>query len=450
MRSSINQSEDDDLLLNDDDFTALMAPLGPFERVPRLALGVSGGADSLALALLAARWAERRGGDVVALTVDHGLRPESGVEAAQVAGWLAAHRIRHEILVWEGDKPGADLQAAARDARRALLGGYCARHGILHLLLAHHREDQAETFLLRLARGSGVDGLAAMALAQPTHWGRILRPLLAVPRARLAATLIAQGQTWIEDPSNRNAAFARVRMRRLAFVLAAEGLTAPRLAATAGHMARARAALEQAVADAAAARVEMHEAGYAWLDLNGLAHLPEEVGLRLLSRLLGMVGGGAYGPRLERLERLWAEFSHGLETARTLGGCRVVPEKSGRVLICREPAKMEAMVSLSAGNDVFWDGRFRVRCSSDLPPGYGLGGLGGEGWRKITALVKPARLPAVPAAARPSLPALYGEDGISAVPHLGYNRGDAGECPVVLEAAPAIRLTMAGRLLVVA
>ncbi|HZD25370.1 MAG TPA: tRNA lysidine(34) synthetase TilS, partial [Alphaproteobacteria bacterium] len=145
------------------EFAALMAPFAPFEATPALAVAVSGGADSLALALLADGWARRRGGVATALTVDHGLRPEAAAEARRVGRWLAARGIPHRILRWRGDKPATAVQAKARAARYALLADWCRRHGVLHLLTAHHRGDQAETVLMRLAHGSGVDGLAGMA-----------------------------------------------------------------------------------------------------------------------------------------------------------------------------------------------------------------------------------------------------------------------------------------------
>ncbi len=139
-----------------------MATLGPFEATPALAVAVSGGPDSLALAMLAKAWSDARGGSLVALTVDHGLRPESTGEARQVGRWLKKRGIPQRILRWDGPKPGSALQAEARSARYALLTGWCRARGILHLLLGHQREDQAETVLMRLERGSGPDGLAAM------------------------------------------------------------------------------------------------------------------------------------------------------------------------------------------------------------------------------------------------------------------------------------------------
>ena len=168
-------------------FAKTMARFGPFEPKPRLAVAVSGGADSLALALLADRWARAQGGRITAVTVDHALRPEAAAEARQVGRWLKAAKIRHVTLRWTppaplkklagGTRP-ANLQSAARDARYQLLTGWCRDHAVLHLLLAHHRDDQAETLLLRLARGSGLDGLAAMAPLVERASLRLLRPLL--------------------------------------------------------------------------------------------------------------------------------------------------------------------------------------------------------------------------------------------------------------------------------
>src|SRR5712691_3859412 len=225
-----------------DEFAALMAPHGPFESAPFLAVAVSGGADSLALCLLAWDWARRLGGSLAALTVDHGLRAASAEEAAQVGDWLAARGIAHRILAWQPPARLRNMQAAARAARYALLTEWCRAAGCLHLLTAHHREDQAETLLLRLARGSGLDGLAGMAASREATSCRLLRPLLSVPRDRLAATLRAAGQSWIEDPTNRDATYARARLRHSADLLASEGLSAARLAATARHLGRARAA----------------------------------------------------------------------------------------------------------------------------------------------------------------------------------------------------------------
>lgn len=429
--------------LNAAEFAALMAPLQPFETMPNLAVAVSGGADSLCLALLAAEWARARGGRAVALTVDHRLRPDSAPEAARVGQWLAARGIDHHILVWEGARPDADIQAAARTARYALMEQWCGGRGVLHLLLAHHRDDQAETLFLRLGRGSGVDGLAAMAPVAERFSLRLLRPLLTIPRARLAATLMAAGQEWIEDPSNHNPAFARARLRARLPELAAEGLSPERLAATARRMARAADALDGAVAELAARTVEFHGAGYALAAPEAFAGIPEEIGLRLLARMVRAVGGGDHPPREERTEALFSRLRHGLDAAATLAGCRVAPWR-GRLLFCREAGRMAPPQAVEPGAEILWDGRFRLAVPAHIPPGLRVGALGDGAPTDVRRLLAP-----LPAAVRPTLPAFYDVQGLCAVPHLGYNRGvPVGSVPRWIVAAPLAAVTSGGRRLV--
>jgi tRNA(Ile)-lysidine synthase len=396
------------------EFAALMAGFEPFETRPRLAVAVSGGADSMALALLARDWAEARGGDLTALTVDHRLREAAAAEAAQVGQWLAERGIAHRILVREdGHGPGG-VQAAAREARYRLLEGWCRKAGVLHLLVGHHREDQAETLLLRLARGSGLDGLAGMAALAEHAACRVLRPLLGVARARLTTTVQAAGQRWIDDPSNRDTAYARVRIRQAEARLAEIGLGAEGLAATATRLGRARAALERSVGALLARTAMIHPAGFVRLDPPALLAAAEETGLRALAAVLAMVGGEAYPPRLERLERLHGELVQSLPGGgRTLGGCRILMRR-GAILICREPAAMAPAVAAPPGATVAWDNRFRLFLPPDAPSGLVLGALGG--------VAVPGN-PPLPAAVRAGLPALGDEKSVVCVPALGYVRG---------------------------
>jgi tRNA(Ile)-lysidine synthase len=414
------------------EFDRLMQSVGPFEAEARLGVAVSGGSDSMALALLAAGWAKRHGATITALTVDHGLRPEAGAEARRVGRWLREHGIRHRILRWRPD-PAAPfvggVQAAARAARYRLLAGWCRQHGVLHLALAHQQEDQAETFLLRLARGSGLDGLAAMAPVAERDGVRLLRPLLSVPRARLRATLAGAGQACIDDPSNANNVHARVRMRALIPSLAAEGLDAARLAATAGRLARARAAVDEAVADLLAAAAAIFPAGYLALDPAALATAPAEVSLRALARCLTTIGGAGYGPRLERLERLHAAIRDGdLASPATLGGCRIVPRR-GRLLICREPAAARQAIAVRAGETVSWDGRFVIAVAAEnrgaRPRAFAVKLLGAAGWAAVAAARPDLRKHELPPPVRPGLPALWDGARVACVPHLDYCRTGA-------------------------
>jgi len=396
------------------DFAAVMARLGPWERAPHLAVAVSGGADSLALTLLAAQWTRERGGTVTAMTVDHALRAASADEARQVADWLAARGVAHVTLRWEGDKPANGIQDAAREARYELLRRAAAERGILHLLLAHHQDDQAETLLQRLTRGSGVDGLAAMSPQVNLPELRLLRPLLEAPRSALQAYLQDLGQDWIEDPSNRSPKFQRVRLRNL---LQDEGLEAKRLAATSRALGRARQTLEQAAADLAARAVSLHQAGYARLDLVPLLAAPDEVSLRVLAACCRTIAGGVdYPPRLEKLERLLAELRGGLAGRRSFGGCLMTPSK-GLLLIGREPQRMAGPVAAKGGQTIRWDGRFTLSLD-----GAGAGQVAALGRDGVAALRKIMDDLPFPAAIAATLPAVCDAAGVSAVPHLGYNR----------------------------
>ncbi len=412
-------------------FEALLAPLGPFEPSPRLAVALSGGPDSLALCLLADRWAREHRGRVFGLTVDHRLRPESGAEAAQVRRWLAARHIAHRTLRWSGERPDSRIQERARAARLSLLTGWCRRAGVLHLLLGHQREDQAETVLQRFALGSGIDGLAAMAsirLATDPEGRsvRLLRPLLPVPRDALIATLGLWGQPWIDDRSNRDRRYARPRLASAMAQLESEGLTAARLARTAGRAASDRAALDQACTELLAACARPAPAGFVVLDRGALKRAPLALARRSLARAVTMVAGSPYPPRQERLERLTHRVLSDDGRAATLGGCRLVPQGE-RIVICREPAAASEVRTLTPGERALWDHRFVVSLGRvDRPGPFLVRQLGIGGLAQARAMARGAgtslRTDHIPAPARPSLPALFGLDGPLAVPHLGFRR----------------------------
>lgn len=300
-------------------FARLMAPFEPFEAFPMLAVAVSGGRDSLALVLLAQGWAAARGGRAVGLIVDHGLRPESAAEAAATLGVLALHGIDGAILAWSGIKPQAGLQEAARSARYRLLRDECRRRGIVHLLLAHHADDQAETVAMRAARRSGPDGLAGMAALVEHSEVRLLRPLLGVSRARLTATLRARDVQWLDDPSNVDPRFERARMR-----------AGPRSAQPADTGA-GRSERERALARAAVEVLEFDQDGMAAIDWRGFAALGPDLQAGLLSRVVQAVGGRDHPPRRDRLQRALHRLcgpgdrgKSGKSRDFTLSGCRLM------------------------------------------------------------------------------------------------------------------------------
>jgi len=299
-------------------FARLMAPFGPFETRPELAVAVSGGRDSLALTLLAQEWAAPVGGRIIALIVDHGLRPEAAGEALATGRLLESRGVESLILRWTGAKPSTGLQEAARGARYGLLREACRERGILHLLVAHQADDQAETIAMRTARASGPDGLAGMAALIEWPEVRLLRPLLPVARARLAATLVSRGIAWIDDPSNTDPRFERARLRQQGVPIA--GLP---------DADRLRSGHELLAARAGVAMFEARDDGGVALDRAAIERLPLDLRRRLASRVVQALGGSDHPPRRERLDRALARLSGTVDRGRsgrgqdfTLAGCQ--------------------------------------------------------------------------------------------------------------------------------
>lgn len=351
----------------------------------RIGVAVSGGGDSMALMVLLADAVSARGGVLRAATVDHGLRPDSAAEAALVACAAARLGIPHDTLHWrDGDPVGWDgrgnLQARARSARMRALRAWALAQGLSHVCLAHTMEDQAETVLMRLARGSGVDGLAGMAEARRDGadgpvW---LRPLLFQRRAALRGVLRDAGFRWAEDPSNIDTRFDRVRARATLADPVLAGLDVPTLAATAARMAAARAVLWQA-AHAAATTLSSVDHGAIGFDREGLVSLPQDTRWRLLAAAVRRVAGLPYRPRLTALVRAEAAALAG--TPATIAGC-VLSAARGRIWVDREPAALGGRTAPAPGP---WDGRWRI----DGPEhGLTLAALGPAGlaqcpgWRK--------------------------------------------------------------------
>ncbi len=289
---------------------AVLSPSHNRHKMPKsIAVALSGGGDSMALVHCLAQWALQRGITVHALTVDHGLRPASKAEAqwvqGQVQGWHIPN-LKHEILAWKGRKPSSRIQEAAREARYKLLANYCDKNKIRHLFLAHHADDQAETILFRLAKGSGLDGLAGMGIATPYGGGlTLVRPCLGVTHDALISYCKQAKIEWVEDPSNHQDRFARVRLRQSADILAKEGLTSSRLAITAQRLARARQALERYTEKEEKKNIVIINTDSIEYKIKGLLALPEDIFVRILSRGIQHIGFKKnYAPRLEQIEAL--------------------------------------------------------------------------------------------------------------------------------------------------
>lgn len=310
-----------------------------------LGLAVSGGGDSLALLHLSSLWAARHGCALHVATVDHGLRPEAKDECGLVARHATGLNATHDILSWDWDGHG-NLQDRARRARQDRLRDWARGRGVSHIALGHTRDDQAETLLMRLQRGSGVDGLAGMAPARtdgPVTW---LRPLLDMRRDTLRDHLRDVGWSWAEDTSNLDPSYERVRTRQ---AIAALGLDVDRLTETAAHMAAARRVLDHAATQAAQAIVTQ-EFGDVVFARAGLAALPSDTRERLVAAALCWVGQAPYRPRLSALRAA-------LDRPRdTLHGCLMV-QRDDSLRICREWNAVAALVTPCPGP---WDGRWRL------------------------------------------------------------------------------------------
>ena len=314
---------------NIDFVNALNAPI-------HIAVAVSGGADSLALTLIAEEFCRENNCKLTAITVDHGLRKEGKIEAQKVHDWLSKYEIEHKTLLWQHDeKPTGNIQAIARAARYELLEDFCSKNNITALLLAHHIEDQAETFMLRLARGSGIYGLAAMQDSIAKKWGKILRPLLSTSRDDLKKYLNEKRQDWIEDPSNIDERYARVRMRSLMPILENEGLTIDRIIKTTKRMDEARKVMEVLVETLYIEEVKKTKDGYGlFFTSKALTRYPQEISLRFLSRCLLNIGGKQYTPRMHSLERLLDNLMD-LDSFKgcTLAHCKITKNAQNEIFI---------------------------------------------------------------------------------------------------------------------
>lgn len=412
-------------------FDRLMRALGPFESASHMAVGVSGGADSMALALLLQRWIADRGGRLLALTVDHGLRAGSGAEAAQVAAWMAARGIEHVTLPWQGVKPVTGIQAGARHARLRLLAEAAAARGILHLALAHHADDQAETHRLRADRSSGPQGLSGMPAIREMEHLRLIRPLLPVSKDRLIATCEALGQAWVEDPSNHNPAFARARLRLSESVGTADG----QAALTA---AQERAERDDEAARMLAVHARFQPEGWVLLDQALFQQPPDRV-QPLAASLLRAVGGAAYPPSPAALADLVRGLRERPDQGRTLAGCRFMPLAGGWRLL-REARNLAGPVRFQGGGGpVTWDGRFRL--SAERVGDYVVRALDEGLWRRALADRPALSRIDMPACLRWTLPSVLSGDRLLAIPHLAYLASgipDPGVSMVPLVSVPAV------------
>ncbi len=326
-----------------------------------IGVALSGGGDSVALLHLC----RAAGVRVEAVTVDHGLRADSAAEAAAVAADCARLGVRHEVRVWQHGAVPGNLMDAARRARMELIRDWAVARGIGVVALGHTRDDQAETLLMGLARAAGIDGLAGMRPAWEEGGVRFVRPLLDAGRAELREWLAAKAIGWVDDPTNENDRFARVKARKAVAMLEPLGISVSGLAAVARNLAEAREALEAATADAAS-RVVTEAAGALAFDAAGFSALPAELRRRLVVAALAWIARADYAPRADAVARLAAAICEGRDA--TLWGCRL-----------RRGVLMREAKATGAGAGALWDGRWVIE--GPWRPGLAVRSLGVDGLR---------------------------------------------------------------------
>ncbi len=361
--------------ISDHNITALFAGLTDFKSV---LVAVSGGADSVALMILLHRWRELQPDlpNVEIATIDHGLRASSASEAQWVGELASTLGLTHTTKCWTGDKPTSGLQAAARQARYRLLLEICAERDLqapVALVTAHTQDDQAETVVMRLARGSGVDGLGAMAEQRPLkRVGKgdrapvmLVRPLLDVSKQTLVAFLKAKHQTWRDDPSNTSRDFERIRLRQAMPQFETLGVGTSALALSAKRARRARAALDQIVSEFVEHYVAIHNGAYAGLSWTVFQAAPDEIQMRVLTEVLSAFGGAAQKAQLSQIEALQATLtSTKVFRSMTLGGC-IISLNEEELQIYREPGREPLPeLDLLPGQEMIWDQRFQVSVAS--------------------------------------------------------------------------------------
>jgi tRNA(Ile)-lysidine synthase len=424
----------------DSEIEALFAPLSTASSI---VLAVSGGPDSLALLLLARLWLNLGGRRpaVHVLTVDHRLHPRSAEDVEFVVAMAGAQGFGASILVRAGSPPLTGIEAAARAARYRLLIDAAKEIGASHIVLAHHRDDQAETFLMRLAGGSGIHGLAAMRRLSEREGLFLFRPFLDIPKARLARVVREAGIPAVDDAANRDPRFLRTKLRAMMPELVRVGLGPERLTEIARRMAGVAEAIDAQASALLGEAVTVDEFAVAQLASRRYGDAPEEVRRRALTRLLQAIGGGTYPPRGERLASLDGAVGEGGDTAfrRTLAG--VVAERAGgAVFFYREIGRAGLPVipvrGAFAGS---WDHRFHLQVRHTIDTSLEIGSLGLNGLRKAGSIPR-----GLPRGALAALPAIRRGEKLVGVPVLDGGRGLEGDLDATAKSLIGARIFAPG------
>ncbi len=380
----------------------------------RLGVAVSGGGDSMALLCLAADWAAEGGPPVMAVTIDHRLRPEAAEEARMVARFCKTLAVPHQTLVWDHAGIEGNLQDAARRARYRLITGWARDNGVTHVATGHTADDQAECVLMGLARAAGIDGLSGMRPSWIDAGIVWMRPLLGMTRAALRDLLTARGVNWAEDPTNEDDRYTRVKARKALQALAPLGVTVSDLATVAENLAEARQVVAEATM-AAADRVAREAGGEVIFDREQFLRLAPEVARRLLVAALQWLSGADYPPRGDAVQRLKAAVRERRDA--TLWGCKLAV-RGNDVRLTREP---KAVSGMEGKTDAIWDNRWRLTGPHEA--GLTVRALGSAGLRQCPD----GRETGFSRAALVVSPAVWRDETLISAPLAGFSNGWGAE-----------------------
>lgn len=378
-------------------------------------VAVSGGLDSISLAF-AVRDFLASSEKIICLTVDHGLREESAAEAAEVQKYLNSEGFCSVVLRWEGEKPVAAIQEKARDARYKLMTDYCVKHNINCILTAHNLNDNIETMLQRLTRGSGISGLSGIPEVSEMHNIKIIRPILTLSRAEIQAYATENKLKWWEDPTNSTDKYQRNRIRKIVDSLKSEGLEEGRVSQSIAAIKSADDALEYYAGMALQSVCEIHHAPiHAWLNVARLAEYPYETQRRVVLKILKIVGSGEE-IRQESLQRFLDNLMSMNKVVKcTIAGVEI--DSDNNTLFVREQSK--AAQELLSDGEIVFDKKYRLILHSEKKREFYVKYLTQNGWssipaefRKNIAITKKRLLY--------SMPAIFELENVISVPHISY------------------------------
>lgn len=410
-------------------FTDSMRQFEPFENDPVFALAISGGSDSMVLLHLMHRWAQTRCVSLMVLTVNHQLRSAAPNEVIQVSEWAEKLGITCHILTIPKKLSGNNISAQARDWRYRLLTTWCQENHVLHLLTAHHQDDQVETFFNRLERGSGVEGLSCMRPVTFINGVRLLRPLLSVPKEPIHQFLLKEKIAWVKDPTNEDDHYFRSRFRKIFPQLSKQGLvSAPRVMVGIGNLQRANSMIEDELSRLTAEyNIKISAAGYIEIERDFFIQVAAEIALRVLNRCLMIVGGHSDSQRYSTVSSLYQRLLQTPRLTVTAAGCCVTTNIKNKTLIYRESHAIAPSLKLERGEQ-FWDSRFIISylASKKTSINYQVGKLilGRSALLKwlqknsinLSSLQKDL-FKYLPNPVYPTLPAIYSQDCLMAIPY---------------------------------